>query len=113
MILLRGRLLQVRSGGVPRATFSGETRPMPFLLLFALLLTACAHGGGAAQAAAPERISVTATPIPLNPQDASQTVVGRLRYLGGVQLTSTHPHNGALAGRRGQSGTLYAVSGSG
>ena len=83
---------------------------MPFLLLLALLLTACTHEGGAAQVVGPERISVTATPIPLNPQDASQTVVGRLRYLGGVQLTSTDKRFGGLSGLRWHDGTLYAVS---
>jgi hypothetical protein len=83
---------------------------MPFLLLFALLLTACAHGGGTAQGADPERIAVTATPIPLNPQDASQTAVGRLRYLGGLQLTSADPRFGGLSGIRWHDGTLYAVS---
>jgi hypothetical protein len=83
---------------------------MPFLLLFALLLTACAHGGGIAQSAAPERIAVTATQIPLNPRDASQSIVGRLRYLGGLRLTSPDPRFGGLSGLRWHDGTLYAVS---
>ncbi|MFL5539993.1 MAG: esterase-like activity of phytase family protein [Longimicrobiaceae bacterium] len=75
---------------------------MPFLLLFVLLL--------AGSADAQERIAVTATPVPLNPRDPAQTTVGRLRYLGGVQLTSSDPRFGGLSGLRWHDGTLYAVS---
>jgi hypothetical protein len=81
---------------------------MPLLLLILLLLGGHAHAK--AQAAAPERITVTATPVPLNPQDPSQTTVGRLRYLGGLQLTSPDPRFGGISGLRWHNGTLYAVS---
>ncbi|HEV7590928.1 MAG TPA: esterase-like activity of phytase family protein [Longimicrobium sp.] len=83
---------------------------MPFLLLFAVLLAVWAPTDGGAQAAAPERIAVTATPIPLNLQDGSQTTVGHLRYLGGLRLTSPDPRFGGLSGLRWHAGTLYAVS---
>lgn len=85
---------------------SRRTWPMPFVLLIALLLA----GRADAQAAAPERITVTATPVPLNPRDPSQAVVGRLRYLGGLRLTSPDPRFGGLSGLRWHDGTLYAVS---
>jgi hypothetical protein len=83
---------------------------MPFLLLFVLLLAGSAPVEGAAQAADPERIAVTATPVPLNPRDPSQSVVGRLRYLGGVRLTSPDPRFGGLSGLRWHDGALYAIS---
>lgn len=79
---------------------------MPFLLLLFLFLAGCAH----AQAAAPEHIAVTATPVPMNPRDPSQAVVGRLRYLGGLQLTSSDSRFGGLSGLRWHDGTLYAIS---
>jgi len=81
---------------------------MPLLLLFALLFVVFTPAD--AQVVGPERIAVTATPIPLNPQNASQTVVGRLRYLGGLRLTSPDHRFGGLSGLRWHDGTLYAVS---
>src|SRR3954468_15393076 len=83
---------------------------MPFLLLFALLFVVFTPANGDAQVVGPERIAVTATPIPLNPQNASQTVVGRLRYMGGLRLTSTDRRFGGLSGLRWHDGTLYAIS---
>lgn len=43
-------------------------------------------------------IAVTARPVPLNSQDDSITAAGRLRYRGGLALTSDQPHFGGLSG---------------
>ena len=45
-----------------------------------------------------ESVPVTAEQVLLNPEDPSQTRVGRLTYLGGVALTSRHPRFGGLSG---------------
>jgi hypothetical protein len=94
-----------------------ERSSMPFIPFLALLLAAaCAPAAVVTQQPAEaERswaatIDVRATPLPLNPADSSQTVVGRLRYMGGVQLTSSDPRFGGLSGLRWHQGLLLAVS---
>jgi len=76
------------------------------LLAPALLLTVLPGLSGA------EPVAVRAAPVPLNPQDAGQRTVGRLRYLGGLHLTSDDPRFGGFSclrlGRDGS--TILAVS---
>ena len=59
-----------------------------------------------------EPLAIRATPVPLNPQDPAQRTVGRLRYLGGLHLTSEHPRFGGWSSLRlGADGTrLTAIS---
>ncbi|HEV3050576.1 MAG TPA: esterase-like activity of phytase family protein [Longimicrobium sp.] len=86
----------------------------PFLaLLFAAACTPVAvvtQQPAEAESSWAARLDIQATPLPLNPQDPSQTVVGRLRYMGGVQLTSSDPRFGGLSGLRWYDGQLLAVS---
>jgi hypothetical protein len=49
-------------------------------------------------AAAP--VAVRATPVPLNPSDPRQSVVGRLEYRGGLHLVSDDPRFGGLSSIR-------------
>jgi hypothetical protein len=44
------------------------------------------------------RIDISAVPLPLNPDDAMQEQVGRLRYRGGVELSSSNILFGGLSG---------------
>ena len=83
---------------------------MPLLALLVLLLAACLPREAVAPASAPETIAVTATPVPLDPRDPSRAVVGRLRYMGGLHLTSPDRRFGGLSGLRWHDGTLFAVS---
>ena len=65
--------------------------------------------------AAAKDITVTATPVPLNPTDPSQTTVGALEYVAGFALDSTTPewggYSGMVMGTDG--GSLLAVSDTG
>ena len=63
-------------------------------LVFALALLALSS------ALAAEPVAVRSVPVPLNPQDPGQRVVGRLEYRGGVQLVSDHPRFGGLSSIR-------------
>jgi hypothetical protein len=45
-------------------------------------------------------VAVRATPVPLNPSDPSQHVVGRLEYRGGLQLVSDDPRFGGISSIR-------------
>jgi hypothetical protein len=47
-----------------------------------------------------EPVAVRATPVPLNPSDPGQRVVGRLEYRGGLHLTSDHPRFGGISSIR-------------
>jgi hypothetical protein len=67
-----------------------------------VLLMACL----AAAPAMAKDITVTATPVPLNPDDPKQTAVGALDYVAGFALDSTAPEWG------GYSGMLMASDGS-
>jgi hypothetical protein len=49
---------------------------------------------------AAEPVAVSAVPVPLNPQDPGQRVVGRLEYRGGVQLVSDDARFGGLSSIR-------------
>ncbi len=71
------------------------------LAAFLLLLLAAAP----AAAFEPE-----ATAVPLNPEDPAQERVGRLRYLGGVELRSGERNFGGLSGLWIESDRLLAVS---
>ena len=86
---------------------------MPFILLLVLLLaSACAPRPVVAPEAGSwaAAVDVRAAPVPLNPADPAQTTVGRLRYMGGLHLTSPDPRFGGLSGLRWHDGQLYAVS---
>src|SRR3546814_7355352 len=57
---------------------------------------------------------IRATPLALNASDPAQEQVGRLRYLGGWDLTSDHPVFGGLSSRVfAPDGGLLALSDSG
>ena len=47
-----------------------------------------------------EPLALRAVPVPLNPQDPAQRTVGRLRYLGGLHLTSDHERFGGWSSLR-------------
>jgi hypothetical protein len=47
-----------------------------------------------------DSIAVRGVPVPLNPQDPAQRVVGRLRYLGGLHLTSDDTRFGGWSSLR-------------
>jgi len=49
---------------------------------------------------AAEPVAVRSVPVPLNPQDPGQRVVGRLEYRGGVQLVSDDARFGGLSSIR-------------
>lgn len=74
-----------------------------------------AHAGkrGAAQAPSSDLspITVAATPVPLSPDDPAMTRIGRLRYMGGLQLKSSDPRFGGLSALRWQSpGHLISIT---
>ncbi|TRW17185.1 esterase-like activity of phytase family protein [Glacieibacterium frigidum] len=59
-------------------------------------------------------LPLTATPVPLAPRDPAVRDVGRLRYMGGVELQSTNVTFGGLSGlAAGRDGWLLAVSDTG
>ncbi len=63
-------------------------------------LSVCTLAAMAVLPAAPsaaESIVVAAHPVALNPEDASQTRVGKLRFRGGIALTSDDPRFGGLS----------------
>ena len=47
-----------------------------------------------------ESVAVRSLPVPLNPEDPGQRVVGRLEYRGGVELVSDDPRFGGLSSIR-------------
>jgi hypothetical protein len=47
-----------------------------------------------------DTVVVRATPLPLNPADPTQRVVGRLEYRGGLHLVSDHPAFGGISSLR-------------
>jgi hypothetical protein len=76
----------------------------PLLVAPLLLTLAAAPGRG-------EAIEVAATPVVLNLEDRAQTRVGRLRYLGGLKLSSPDSRFGGLSGlTMAADGSLVAVS---
>lgn len=89
------------------------------LLALAVLATA---GGVAMASMWPEAppavphagpLPLTATPLPLNPEDPAQTRVGALQFMGAVRLTSENPLFGGVSGLRYAGGWLLAVSDTG
>jgi hypothetical protein len=57
-----------------------------------------------------ERFAVAATPVPLDANDPARDRTGRLRYLGGLELTSGDRRFGGLSGLRWWNGALLAVT---
>ena len=55
-------------------------------------------------------VDVATTPVPLDVRDPAQDRVGRLRYLGGLHLSSADPRFGGLSGLRWAGGGLLAVT---
>ena len=80
---------------------------MRLLPLACLLLAACVTPS---RQAAPDEAPVTAVAIPLDTADRSRTSVGRLRYMGGLHLTSPDRRFGSLSGLRWDGEALVAVS---
>jgi len=76
-------------------TIGREWRGLARPIGCALVLLALALDAVPAQA---ERISVTASPIPLNAGVPGESTIGALRYLGGVQLTSDTASFGGFSG---------------
>ncbi|QXQ06446.1 esterase-like activity of phytase family protein [Sphingosinicellaceae bacterium] len=61
-----------------------------------------------------ERLPLTATSIPLDPQDAAHRDVGRLRYMGGLALRSTNANFGGVSAlRAGRDGWLLGITDTG
>jgi hypothetical protein len=65
-----------------------------------LLLPLLVLSAAIAPAALADAVSVRSTPVPLNPSDPQQQVVGRLEYRGGLQLVSDDPRFGGLSSIR-------------
>lgn len=83
-------------------------------MLRALALAAAGLLLASARPAPPESVRLVATPVPLNSVDPAQTETGRLRFMGGVSLSSTDRRFGGLSGMRFLSdGRLLAISDSG
>ncbi len=87
------------------------TRPRAILGGLGLTLAACAL---AAYRIAPETepapLAITARAVALDPNDPTRDRVGRLRYLGGLDLRATDRHFGGLSGMRFlPSGQLLAI----
>lgn len=59
------------------------------------------------------RVAVTARPIPLHTEDPGRIQVGRLRYLGGLELAAKDRRFGGLSGLRWRDGLLVAISDTG
>jgi hypothetical protein len=80
---------------------------MRIFFLFAFLAAGCATvpptlGGSA--------VPVTVKPLALNAGDPGRTILGRLRYLGGVELSSPDKRFGGLSSLKWRGGRLWAVS---
>ncbi|MGL4543642.1 MAG: esterase-like activity of phytase family protein [Polymorphobacter sp.] len=87
---------------------------------YLLPLTAALLIGGVAIALVPpdvtatKSVAVTATAIPLNPADPSQTQVGRLKFMGALALKSGDESFGGISGlRAGVDGRMLAVTDTG
>jgi len=71
----------------------GMTQPRLAAFLFAV-------SAALAPLVAADPVAVRATPVPLNPSDPGQKVVGRREYRGGLQLTSDDPRFGGISSIR-------------
>jgi len=69
-------------------------RPWPWRMALAVLLLLMTP----LAAARAEPVSITATPIPLNVDKSEQAEIGRLRYLGGLELRADSAHFGGFSG---------------
>ncbi|MHA3793741.1 esterase-like activity of phytase family protein [Sphingomonas sp. YL-JM2C] len=78
-------------------------------LLAALLFCLVPGSAGFPQA----EVKVVATPVPLDPDDPARTTVGRLRYLGGWQLTSRQRDFGGYSALSVQGDRFLALSDTG
>jgi hypothetical protein len=82
-----------------------------FLPILAWMMLAPASLGQAAQqTSSPDAIPVSTTAIPLNASNPAQQRIGKLRYMGGLHLTSSNRRLGGLSGLRWNDKYLYAVS---
>lgn len=81
-----------------------------FAALFLLLSASCASLE--APVAAPA-IAVTAKPVPLDPATPDRTILGRLRYLGGLELTSPDKSFGGFSSLKWRNGRLYTITDAG
>lgn len=75
----------------------GLRRRMATVLLLALALVVCGplpdHARGQE-----DRVTITARPVPLDFADPERETVGRLRYRGGLALSSSDPRFGGISG---------------
>lgn len=74
-------------------------------LLFLLAAPACAVDGDSG--------ALDFSAVALNPADPAQAEIGRLRYLGGLHLSSGDPRFGGLSGLRWRDGRLIAIGDNG
>jgi hypothetical protein len=63
---------------------------------------------------APQTLAVTTTPLPLDRDDPARSRLGKLRFMGAVQLRSTDPLFGGVSGlRAGPDGRFLAITDTG
>jgi hypothetical protein len=70
-----------------------------FVALLLLGFAACTQAGGNSRPGL-KPVAVTATAVPLDGRDPARAEVGRLRYLGGIELKSDDNRFGGLSGLR-------------
>lgn len=80
-------------------------RPIPTLL--ALALAGCATGSPPPGSAP---VTVSAKAVALDAGDPGRALLGRLRYLGGIELESPDARFGGLSSLKWRSGRLWAVT---
>jgi hypothetical protein len=83
---------------------------MRIFSLFAFALAACATVPPQTRG---DALPVAARPMTLDARDPGRTMLGRLRYLGGVELSSPDPRFGGFSSLKWRGGRLWAVSDAG
>jgi hypothetical protein len=97
------------SGGAWQARQARLVRPRmrPIPALLALALAGCAT---ASPPPGGEPVAVSAKAVPLDATDPGRTLLGRLRYLGGIELESRDARFGGLSSLKWRGGRLWAVT---
>ncbi|HEY0626060.1 MAG TPA: esterase-like activity of phytase family protein [Allosphingosinicella sp.] len=78
---------------------------MRLLTAFILLLSA-----SCASVDTPQPMTVSARPVPLDRAVPDRTILGRLHYLGGVELDSADPRFGGFSSLKWRNGRLYTIT---